>query len=64
MKKFGRFLAVAMDATMCLCGFASCKKSGEKAYRIGMSGPLTGGAALYGQAVKNAAEMANGIMLT
>lgn len=58
MKKFGRFLAVAMAATMCLCGFASCKKSGEKAYRIGMSGPLTGGAALYGQAVKNAAEMA------
>ncbi len=47
-----------MAATMCLCGFASCKKSGERTYKIGMSGPLTGGAALYGQAVKNAAEMA------
>lgn len=58
MKRFGRFLAVAMAVTMCVAGFASCKKSGERTYKIGMSGPLTGGAALYGQAVKNAAEMA------
>lgn len=58
MKRFGKFLAVAMAVTMCAAGFASCGKSGEKAYRIGMSGPLTGGAALYGMAVKNAAEMA------
>lgn len=58
MKKVGKFLAVALAAVMCVAGFASCKKSGEKTYKIGMSGPLTGGASLYGKAVQNAAKLA------
>ena len=28
------------------------------AFKLGLSGPLTGGASVYGQAVKNAAEIA------
>lgn len=57
MKKFGKFLAVAMAATMCLAGLASCSKKSDT-YKIGMSGPLTGGAALYGKAVQNSAQLA------
>lgn len=60
MKKFAKFLSAAVVAAMCLVGFASCSKDGDKTYKIGMSGPLTGGAALYGTAVKNAAQMAVG----
>lgn len=56
--------AVAMAA--CSLAFTGCGKtesgSGYTAknteYVIGVSGPLTGGAAVYGVAVKNAAEMA------
>ena len=62
MKKVGRFLTVALAAVMCAAGFASCKKKNyaEKntEFVIGMSGPLSGGAALYGEAVRNAAQMA------
>lgn len=54
-------VAVALLATSVL-GLASC---GETNYaeentkiKIGVSGPLTGGAAVYGVAVKNAAQMA------
>lgn len=58
MKKFiALLLAVAMMATM----FAGCGGSGEEssdAIKIGMSGPLTGGAAVYGTAVKAAMEIA------
>ncbi|MBR3202995.1 MAG: ABC transporter substrate-binding protein [Solobacterium sp.] len=32
--------------------------AGEGAFKLGISGPLTGGASVYGQAVKNAAEIA------
>ena len=62
MKKVGKFLAAALAAVLCTAGFASCRKQNyaEKntEFIIGMSGPLSGGAALYGEAVRNAAQMA------
>ena len=56
MKKFiALFLAIAMMATM----FAGCSGSkSSDAIKIGMSGPLTGGAAVYGTAVQAAMEIA------
>ena len=72
MKKqsyFKKFAAVAMAAVMTFA-FASCGSSDDAGttgndgadasakFIIGGIGPTTGGAAVYGQAVKNAAEMA------
>ena len=60
MKKLALFLAAALCVTS-LSGCGSSKNSytaNNKEYVIGNSGPLTGGAAMYGQAVANAAQMA------
>ncbi|MBR5021970.1 MAG: ABC transporter substrate-binding protein [Oscillospiraceae bacterium] len=58
-----RFLALALAIVMVAAMFAGC--AGKKNYAannteyvIGVSGPLTGGAAIYGKAVQNAAQMA------
>ena len=58
-----RFLALALAVLMVAAMFAGC--SGKKNYAannteyvIGLSGPLTGGAAIYGKAVQNSAQMA------
>ena len=48
-------LTIAMLATFAACGGNTAKNT---EYVIGFSGPLTGPAAVYGQAVKNAAQMA------
>ncbi len=50
---------MALCLMLCLtaCGGANYT-SGNKEYVIGFSGPLTGSAAVYGTAVKNAAQMA------
>ena len=63
MKRFTKLMALALIAVMCLGMFVGC--AGETNYAannteivIGMSGPLTGGAAIYGVAVKNSAQMA------
>ena len=69
-----KILAIALAVLMlagCCSMFASCGKS--ETIKIGLSGPLTGPAAVYGQAVANAAQLAvdeinangglNGIML-
>ena len=55
-KMFAILLAALMVAAM----FAGCggKTSAGGEFVIGMSGPLTGGAAVYGVAVQNAAQMA------
>ena len=69
MKKFtkralGIVLAVSMALTMSACGSKeTAQDSGENgsaqtAFKVGGIGPLTGGTAVYGQAVKNAAELA------
>jgi len=61
MKK-SRILAILMCAVLCLTSFVGCGAKSytadNKEYVIGFSGPLTGGAAVYGVAVKNSAQMA------
>ena len=60
-----KVFALAMAALMVAALFAGCAPAGSNGgnaskteFVIGMSGPLTGGAAVYGVAVKNAAQMA------
>ncbi len=59
---FKRVLAIVMALAMVLsfsaCGGESGYTSENTEYVIGFSGPLTGAAAVYGVAVKNAAQMA------
>jgi len=54
---FCKVLAVVMCLLMVAACFVGCGEKKET-YIIGLSGPLTGGAAVYGTAVKNAAQMA------
>ena len=61
--KLVRIMAIVLSCVLCLGMFAGC--SGERNYAennteyvIGVSGPLTGGAAMYGVAVVNAAQIA------
>ncbi len=60
--KFVKFLSLVLVLALCLTAFAGCGKvnpaENNTKFVIGMSGPLTGGAAIYGTAVKNAAQMA------
>lgn len=65
MKKFIKVSAMILVCVMAVACFASCLGQKTKNYAenntefvIGCSGPLTGGAAPYGEAVKNAAQMA------
>ena len=73
MKKFVKVMCMALVLVMAMGCFAACGGSNAGEYVIGVSGPLTGPAAVYGQAVKNSAQMAvdeinaaggvNGVML-
>ena len=62
--KFIKVLALALCFVMCLGIFAGCVNNevnyaeNNTEFVIGLSGPLTGGAAMYGIAVKNSAQMA------
>ncbi len=64
MKKFVKLLCLVMAVAMALTCFAGCQKAGagytanNTEYVIGVSGPLTGPAAVYGVAVQNSAQMA------
>ena len=60
MKKLVKMLSVVLAMTMLAVCFAGCGKSGSSsgAIKIGGIGPTTGAAAIYGNAVKNAAELA------
>lgn len=49
---------VAVASMLVACGGGSTSGSDSQAFKIGASGPLTGDAAVYGNAVKNAAELA------
>ena len=64
MRNMKRIIALALVLVLCLGALASCG-GGSKNYaenntkiKIGVSGPLTGGAAPYGIAVKNSAQLA------
>ena len=55
-----KFLALALAVLMlagCCATLASCNDD-SATIKIGLSGPLTGPAAVYGQAVANAAKLA------
>ena len=52
-----KIFAVCLCLCMVIPAFASCGKKNDK-FVIGVSGPLTGEAAVYGVAVKNSAQMA------
>ena len=54
------FKVVALLACLCMVAsaFVGCNSKKGDEIVIGLSGPLTGGAAVYGTAVKNAAQMA------
>ena len=62
--KLTKTLALVLVLAMCLTLFAGCGKKAKNyaadntEFVIGLSGPLTGVAAIYGQAVNNAAQMA------
>ena len=65
MKKYLKIVALMLVAAMLVVSVGACgkssdsdKDSGSAKIKIGGIGPITGGAAIYGQAVKNAAEMA------
>ena len=60
MKKIISFALTLVLALGCLtgCGGNVADDNAEAVFKIGGSGPLTGGAAAYGQAVKNGAEIA------
>lgn len=63
MKVFVRVLSMVLMLAVTVMGFAGCNAKTDYAannteFVIGVSGPLTGDAALYGTAVKNSAEMA------
>lgn len=65
MKKFLKSASVVIAAAMTLTSLAGCtsqqagnSSEGGEAIKIGGIGPITGAAAIYGQAVKNGAEIA------
>ncbi len=60
MKKMKKVVCFGLISAMMLSAFAGCgkKDSGSDAIRIGGTGPLTGGAAVYGMAAKRGAEIA------
>jgi branched-chain amino acid transport system substrate-binding protein len=62
---FKKVMSLTLAATMAVGSMLTLASCGEKNYakdnetiKIGVSGPLTGGAAKYGVAVKNSAQMA------
>ena len=55
-KKVAMVVAVTMLAVFTVCVTGCAKKNTE--FVVGLSGPLTGPAAVYGLAVKNSAQMA------
>lgn len=60
MKKFlKKAVSLSLAAMLAASCFAGCgEKKSEDVFKIGISGPLTGGAASYGDAVKKGAEIA------
>jgi len=60
--KFTKILSLALAAVLSICTLAGCGAVNyaetNTEYVIGVSGPLTGSAAMYGVAVANAAQMA------
>ena len=58
MKKIIALVMALLMLVGCVAVFSACGGKNKDTIKIGLSGPLTGSAALYGNAVKNAAELA------
>lgn len=58
MKKFTRFASLMLSAVLAVGTLAGCGSKGGNTFKIGGIGPITGGAAAYGLAVKNSIEIA------
>ena len=60
--KFTKFMAAALAAVMAFalaaCGGGGSSEGGDAVLKIGSTGPLTGPAAIYGNAVKNGGQLA------
>ena len=51
-------LATIMLVALCACGGGDSSSESGAAFKLGGTGPLTGGAAIYGNAAKNGAQIA------
>lgn len=62
MKKFKKVASLALVAALAVSSFTACGNNASNAdattFKIGGIGPITGAAAVYGQAVKNGAQIA------
>ena len=61
MKTIAKILSMVMAICLVACCFTGCGSNytaDNTEFVIGVSGPLTGGAAVYGVAVQNSAQMA------
>ncbi len=60
MKKITKLFAVVLSTAMIVASFAGCGNTakGGETWKIGGIGPTTGGAAVYGIAVQNGADLA------
>ena len=65
MKKFEKATSIVLASAMLMAGLTACGNGGSNeqqssgsAIKIGAIGPLTGGAAIYGQAAMNGAQIA------
>ena len=58
MKKITKILALCLTLVMLVGCFAACGGKKENEIVIGVTGPLTGAASIYGIAVRNAAQLA------
>ncbi|MBQ8292963.1 MAG: ABC transporter substrate-binding protein [Bacilli bacterium] len=57
MKKFLRLMSLVLVVSMFL-GLAACGDGGSDTIKLGSTGPLSGSASIYGQAVKKGVELA------
>lgn len=57
-RTFTKVLALCVCAVMLVGYFAGCSSKKDDCIVIGLTGPLTGGASIYGIAVKNSAQLA------
>ena len=58
MKKSFKVLSVLMASATAVFAFAGAASAAEGTFKVGGIGPLTGGAAIYGQAAMNGAQIA------
>lgn len=58
MRKMRKVLSLLLVASVAVASLTACGSAKKDSFYIGGIGPVTGGAAVYGQNVKNAAELA------